>query len=147
MTIIPFPTSDADPNELPDWLSDLPTDADSNGNPAPIHPPPPPGWWADPAPTPRLYIQIDGWVNEGGSADYIVNPNGERLSTTAGLSYEAWRGGYGLRVHIDPTTSRADAISLLQQVIEAISDDRVWNDLETWIADKSAAPGERDDNE
>lgn len=72
---------------------------------------------------PQLYWQMDGWISEDGIADYIINPNGERLSMTGGGSYELWRGGYALRVHIRPDVSKDDAIALLLQAVEWLERD------------------------
>ena len=69
---------------------------------------------------PRRYLQIDGFIDDGLFPDGVIFQHGERLGMTYGESHELWRGPYGLRIHIAPETSAADAIQLLQDAIEVL---------------------------
>ena len=68
---------------------------------------------------PTEYIQIDGWskVEPG---DPHIHPDEDGDCIIRGTSFELWRGGYTVRVHIRKGGSSAEAIKVLTKMIKSL---------------------------
>lgn len=71
---------------------------------------------------PTHYYQIDGWVCEEGSADMVINPNGERLGMTGGTTSELW-SYHDMRLCIGRGVAKEDIVGLLKMALEWVEKD------------------------